>query len=145
MTHQRLFAHAESTALEWLRVVADRLDTDDLHEAYQLLRPWLHILRDRLPVDSAVHLAAQLPELLRGMYYDGWQPSKVPIRLDVEDYLTRYQQEARIPARDVNRALAAITSAMSGLFSPGQLDTVLGQLPAKLRAILNPALSGRTL
>jgi CBS-domain-containing membrane protein len=30
MTHQRLFAQAEHTALEWLRVVADHLGTDDL-------------------------------------------------------------------------------------------------------------------
>ncbi|MFD1049696.1 DUF2267 domain-containing protein, partial [Kibdelosporangium lantanae] len=80
MTDRRLFAHAEQTAYEWLRVIADQLGTDDVHEAYQVLRPWLHLLRDRLSVPGAAHLAAQLPELLRGVFYDGWRPSEVPVR-----------------------------------------------------------------
>lgn len=143
MTSQRLFANAERTAHEWLRVVADRLETDDLHEAYQVLRPWLHLLRDRLSVDSTAHLAAQLPELLRGVFYDGWQPSKVPVRMHAEQYLLRFQEDARVPAADVKATASAITSAMRDLFSPGQLDTVFGQLPADLRAILDPAPTGR--
>jgi hypothetical protein len=28
----------------------------------------------------AAHVAAQLPELLRGVFYDGWNPSKVPVK-----------------------------------------------------------------
>ena len=33
----------------------------------------LHALRDRIGAESAVHLAAQLPMLLRGLYYEGWR------------------------------------------------------------------------
>ncbi|GAB3899732.1 hypothetical protein GCM10029964_086060 [Kibdelosporangium lantanae] len=144
MTDRRLFAHAEQTAYEWLRVIADQLGTDDVHEAYQVLRPWLHLLRDRLSVPGAAHLAAQLPELLRGVFYDGWRPSEVPVRIHAEEYRLRFQEEARIPAAEVAVTAAAVTTAMRALFSPGQLATAFEQLPGDLRAILDPAPIGRT-
>ena len=44
----------------------------------------LHAVRDRLQVNDAVSLGAQLPELLRGAYYEQWRPAKQrrPIRPD---------------------------------------------------------------
>jgi uncharacterized protein (DUF2267 family) len=50
----------------WLADVASSFDTDDRRFAYRVVRAWLHTLRDRLGVDASAHLAAQLPELLRG-------------------------------------------------------------------------------
>jgi uncharacterized protein (DUF2267 family) len=35
----------------------------------------LHVLRDRLTPEQAVHLGAQLPILVRGVYYEGWGAS----------------------------------------------------------------------
>jgi uncharacterized protein (DUF2267 family) len=55
-----------------------------------VLRTYLHALRDRLTVDEAAELAAQLPELIRGIYYEGWDPSKTPVRYeDLADFLDR--------------------------------------------------------
>ena len=42
--------------------------------AYHVLRAVLHALRDRLPLNLAAHLGAQLPLLVRGIYYDFWHP-----------------------------------------------------------------------
>jgi uncharacterized protein (DUF2267 family) len=35
-------------------------------------------LRDRLTVEEAVDLRAQLPLIIRGIYYERWQPHRVP-------------------------------------------------------------------
>jgi uncharacterized protein (DUF2267 family) len=57
----------------WLKSLMDRLRTDDREYAYAVLKATLHALRDRIGPENAVHLAAQLPMLLRGMFYEGWR------------------------------------------------------------------------
>jgi uncharacterized protein (DUF2267 family) len=59
---------------EWLRDVALELGEEDKQHAYAVLRATLHTLRDRLTVEQNAHLAAQLPLVLRGTYFEGWQP-----------------------------------------------------------------------
>jgi uncharacterized protein (DUF2267 family) len=46
----------------------------DRQRAYHTLRAVLHALRDRLPLNLAAHLGAQLPLLVRGICYDSWHP-----------------------------------------------------------------------
>ena len=133
------FEHAIHTANIWLKSVSDALDTDDRHLAHRVLRAWLHTLRDRLTVDVAAHFAAQLPELLRGMYYDGWDPSSVPVKYDREAYVGRFVQEAKVRDEDVPRMTPAVTKAVREHFSPGTMETILGQLPRDLRNLLAPA------
>jgi uncharacterized protein (DUF2267 family) len=130
------FEHAERTAHEWLADVARALYTDDQRFAYRILRTWLHALRDRLTVEGAVAFAAQLPELLRGVYYDGWQPHRVPVKYSADEYIGRFAREACIPAEDVRPFSAKVAGALAGRFSPGQLDERVAQLPVSLRGLV---------
>ena len=63
----------------WLKAVAEQLQLDR-HDAYIALRAVLHALRDRLPPEVAVHLGAQLPMLVRGLYYEGWHMAGKPTK-----------------------------------------------------------------
>lgn len=63
------------------------------NEVYNLLRAILHALRDRLPIEDAVKFGAQLPMIVRGFFYEGWQPSKVPIKMDKEEFIKRIRDE----------------------------------------------------
>jgi len=47
----------------WLNELAAELGREDHQYAYRVLRAVLHAVRDRLTVDEAAQLAAQLPEL----------------------------------------------------------------------------------
>jgi len=131
------FERAERTTTVWLDSVAAELDTDDRKFALRVLRAWLHTVRDRLSVNSAAKFAAQLPELLRGIYYDGWEPSRVPVKYTRDEYLARFGFEARVRLGDVPKAGAAVTAALSKHLSGGQLSEVLAQFPRDLRDLVS--------
>lgn len=130
------FERARQTTNAWLATVANELDTDDRRYALRVLRAWLHTVRDRLTVDSAAKFAAQLPEFLRGIYYDGWDPSRVPIKYGPDEFVSRFGFEARTGTADVAEASGAVTAALAQHVSGGQLNEVLAQLPHDLRDLV---------
>lgn len=67
--------------------------TDRREQSYSALRVILQALRDRLPVVEAVNFAAQLPMLVRGFYYEGWQVNNVPVKMSKEEFINRIQSE----------------------------------------------------
>ena len=62
----------------WLRDIRTELWWLDSDRVYHALRAVLHALRDRLTLEEAVNLGAQLPLILRGCYYEGWRPRHAP-------------------------------------------------------------------
>jgi uncharacterized protein (DUF2267 family) len=134
--HLDAFDHAQHTAHAWLVDIGQALDTDDRRFAYRVLRAWLHALRDRLTVEGAVAFAAQLPELLRGVYYDGWQPHRAPAKYGPEEYVARFAREARISTDEVRPAASIIAKVLAERLSPGQLAETLAQLPVPLRTFV---------
>ncbi len=123
----------------WLADVAAGFGTEDRRLAYRVTRAWMHTLRDRMPVTIAAHMAAQLPELLRGVFYEGWNPSKVPIKYSRDEFVTRFAHDAQIHLTEVPTAGRQVTAAMRQHLSAGAIDEVLGALPADIRSLVNPA------
>lgn len=130
--------HATHSAHLWVGAVAREFDTEDHEFAYRVLRTWLHTLRDRLTVEASAHFAAQLPDLIRGIFYAGWVPSGVPMKYGAEEYVQRFAHEANIAPHDVGKAAAATTAAALHHLPHAQMEKALGQLPPDLRAVLLP-------
>lgn len=130
------FNHAIHTANIWLADASAAFGTRDRHYTHRALRAWLHTLRDRLTVEAAAKFAAQLPELLRGIFFDGWEPNKVPVKYGVDEYTRRFAAEAGIPPVQVPIAAATITQTVGDHMSPGQLDQALAELPVDLRTTI---------
>jgi uncharacterized protein (DUF2267 family) len=82
---------------EWLKDIADGLGFRNQRSAFAALRATLHTLRDRLPLANAAQLGAQLPILIRGVYYEGWNPTREPSRF-------RHKQEFLISSARSSRS-----------------------------------------
>jgi uncharacterized protein (DUF2267 family) len=122
----------------WLNELADQLGTDDHRQAYRVLRAYLHALRDRLPVNETAQLAAQLPELIRGIYYEGWDPSSTPVKYrQFADFLDRVASEAMLDGETAaSYAVGAAAEVLRRHVSAGEIDDIRAILPEELRPIL---------
>ncbi|WP_051133279.1 DUF2267 domain-containing protein [Nocardia paucivorans] len=134
--HSDPLAAGMHTAHAWLRAVADDLGTEDLTFALRALRAWMHTVRDRIGVPNSAHLTAQLPDYLRGIWYEGWVPSRVPGSHRVAEFVDEFAERAGIPPSDVAFTAGCITSALNRMMSPGQLDHVFAVFPERLGAVL---------
>ena len=122
----------------WVDQLATELDTEDRQYAYRVLRAFLHTLRDRLTLQETAQLAAQLPDLIRGMYYEGWNPSHTPATYhDAKTFLDRVASQARMHGdTEASFATAAASRVLRAHVSPGEIEDVLAVLPAEIRSLL---------
>lgn len=120
----------------WLKKIMDAEGWQDRHKAYMVLRSVLHALRDRLTVDEAAHLGSQLPMLLRGMYYEGWNPSNTPLRLRTkEEFLALIAlgyDRAQLDV-DPEEALKVVIDLLSSNISEGEMEDVKHSMPADIQ------------
>jgi uncharacterized protein (DUF2267 family) len=137
------YNHALYRANVWLADVSDALGTRDRQFAFRVLRTWLHALRDRLTVNAAAKFGQQLPELLRGVYYDGWEPSRVPVKYNAAQFVHGFSVNALVPPDDVPGIAATITDVITNRMSPGQVAEALAELPKELQATVRDGVGAR--
>lgn len=118
----------------WLREMEDELGPDR-QRAYHALRATLHTLRDRLAVDEAAHLGAQLPTLIRGIYYESWRPSQTPRKeRSADEFLGHIAERlGGIGPMNPEAAARATFHRLSAHVSPGEIDDVKSALPEPIR------------
>ena len=125
----------------WLNDLAEELASEDGHHAYRVLRAFLHALRDHLSVNEAAALAAQLPIFVRGVFYEGWDPSRTPDHArDVDSFLQRIASDAGLAGEtEASFAVTAASRVLRRHVSEGEADSVLHALPHHLRELLRAA------
>jgi uncharacterized protein (DUF2267 family) len=121
----------------WLREIMDELATEDRHLAYSALRVTLHALRDRLSVNEAADLGAQLPMLIRGLYYEGWHPADKPHKADLAEFLQTIRNNVGrgLGSPDPREIAHAVFRVLELHVTAGELTDVKHCLPAELRAL----------
>lgn len=122
----------------WLNDVMDELDWQEHpHKAYLALRTVLHALRDRLTVEEAVQLGAQLPMLVRGFYYEGWtlkhKPRKERHKEDFLDHIKdAFKRDVTVRPESIARAVFKVLARHT---SEGEIDDVKQILPKPLHEL----------
>jgi len=121
----------------WINDLDARLGWDNKHRSYRLLRTVLQTLRDWLLVDEAAGLGAQLPELLRGVYYEHWRPVKTPVKKRSKaDFMARIDDAFNAdPISDTPDAVSAVFALLSEKLTAGEVRQVHHAEPADIRAL----------
>jgi len=122
----------------WLGEIMDKLVWQDRQRAYHALRAVLHALRDRLTVEESAHLSAQLPLLIRGIYYEGWRPSELPTKeRSKEGFFQHIAQEfdSDTGGADFEQITRTVFETVNSHVSPGEAGDVKGCLPAELKEL----------
>jgi uncharacterized protein (DUF2267 family) len=121
----------------WLKDIMQALGWEDRHKAYMSLRTTLHALRDRLTLEETAQFGAQLPMLIRGLYYEGWTPTGKPDKVRHKaDFLASirayFQDDWDVDPEEVARAvLHVITTHVSA----GEIEDIKLLLPKELKAL----------
>ena len=120
----------------WLKDVMERLNTYDRHHAYSTMRAVLHALRDRVGPENAAHLGAQLPMLLRGLFYEGWDPTGKPTKERHENaflaHIARELPRAAGPG-EIEQGAVAVLDVLSKHIDRGVAVKLAAILPQDLR------------
>jgi uncharacterized protein (DUF2267 family) len=144
MTIPPTIAHAVQQSQEWLKELREKAGLVDEAEALSVLREVLHQLRDRLTVEEGVQLAAQLPLIFRGIYFDGWVPGHVPDKnvKTKQQFLDKFTIDM-LPRRLPPEAMVtAVFELLTHHLDPGEIADVIAVLPDELKGLW--PLSART-
>jgi uncharacterized protein (DUF2267 family) len=97
----------------------------------------LRTLRDRLPTNVAAHLGAELPLLVRGAYYDHYQPARQPTDLKTAEQFLGEVEEQLIGQKPVELkdAAVAVFTVLSRHLPAAACEKVRQSLPADIRRL----------
>ncbi len=135
--YRRTMDHSIQLTNEWVHQIDEMVSWDDSNRSFRLLRVTLQAIRDMLGVDEAAQLAAQLPLFIRGVYFEGWDPSATPAKLrDKPDFIARIRDAfAGDQLDDPEQAVGIIFSFLNTRISAGEINDVRQSLRKSLRDI----------
>jgi uncharacterized protein (DUF2267 family) len=132
----KVFEHTIEITHTWLNDLLERLAWRDQQRAYRALRAVLHALRDRLSVDDASHLAAQLPMLVRGFYYEGYHPAGKPLaERKKAEFLAHVKAEFADEGFETETVVRAVFNVLAKHITPGEAQKVKQVLPEDIRSL----------
>ncbi len=122
---------------KWIKDVMEEIGWDNKEKAYTALRATLQVLRDRLPIDEVAALGAQLPLVLRGVFYEGWDPTGKPERIDKLGFIIRihayFNNDPTIkPDVVANKVIAVLRKKIS----EGEMKDIKSTLPPDINSLI---------
>jgi uncharacterized protein (DUF2267 family) len=136
MTDIQKLEEALAETEQWIDDFMQRLGWHDRSKVYAALIGTLHALRDSLPRDEAVYVGAQMPPLLRGLYYEGWHPSARVAAKTRNAFLERIHEAVhRDPGVDAEQVALAAFALLAARLPLSELEDAKAATPKPLRSL----------
>lgn len=135
-TGLEVFDKTLHTTNSWLKEIMEALGCDR-HVAWHALGAVLRAVRDRIPLELSAHLSAELPLLVRGLFYDRWHPTETPRHYRSLDEFLQRVAEGLHPTRRVEPedAIRIVFTVLTRHLPEGQVEKVRHALPENVRAL----------
>ncbi len=130
---------------KFVREVAAELGApEETDKGGRVLRAVLHALRNRITPQESLQLIAQLPMLVKALYVDGWKISQEAMKLrHAGDFIEAVREAGGqglyndfTTDNEVEKAIQAVFRVLKNHVSAGEINDILGILPAEVRAVL---------
>jgi len=135
-THIRDLERSLQRTNHFIHELQTNLGWDDEQRVYTALRATLQQLRNRLTIEEATDFAAQLPLILKGVFYDGWNPSKTPEKIDKTAFLNRIHAHLNNnPNINPDLTVRIIFLTLKDHITGGEIDHVRNVLPKDIASL----------
>lgn len=122
--------------LTWIRETCEALGVQDDRRGWRAILAVLHALRDRMLIEESADFASQLPMLVRGAFYEGWKPSRVPVTTRTKEaFLEAVLAQHEAADLDPEAECRAVFRVVAKHASPGEVEQVRNMLPPEIRAL----------
>lgn len=125
------------TSSRYIKLMMESGEFKDNNDAFVLLRASLKALRDRIEPGEAIHLGSQLPALLRGFYFEGWDFSAQQKKSrKIEDFLNEVRNHLNGHDEiDLERAVPVAMKIILDMIDQGEAVQVLHNIPKDIREL----------
>jgi len=125
----------------WLKDLMQELNWHDHRKTYLAFRCVLHAIRDHLPVHDAAAFGDQLPTLIRGVYFEHWDPTGKPLPLragnDFLASLSLYLARDAEGSTDAHPEIVAraVFRVLDRKVAEGEIGDIQHLIPGVVRAL----------
>lgn len=129
--------------MEIIDAVQDELGWESKDKTYQATKAVLQSIRDRLQIEEAIHLSANLPLIMKGMMMDGYTLKNKPERIrDLEGFLELVQVNYDASMRDIiepEDAVVVVLKVLNSRMGGGELTKVAANMPEPIKRLFREA------
>jgi uncharacterized protein (DUF2267 family) len=150
MTGTRVFDRTVHKTNIWLKDIMIGMGWNNRERAYSFLRATLHTVRDLLPIEEVANFGAQLPILLRGVYYEGWWPHHGKYKIkSLDSFYDLYSHHLgplgnRLSDREIIQGVSVCMQTIARNISPGEIADIQSVLPKVVCGLFNFPQEDRT-
>jgi uncharacterized protein (DUF2267 family) len=138
-----MFEEYNTDATKFVKEIAVELGNAEDHQAaLRIFTSVLHTFRDILTPEESLHLIAQLPLYIKGLYVTNWRLGKKDRIKDMSEFVERLLlQNPRTGPIDFGtdeKAISNVRCVINVLrrhVTPGQIDDMVSQFPSGLKEL----------
>lgn len=134
------FENSVQKSYEMLKIIEERYGWQKRrNQSIAALRAVLHALRDRLTLEQAVSFSAQLTPLIRGIYFEGWNPLAAPKKMHKKEFLKQIKDNFPFATedQDMEDLVKTAISAINKSIDPAEFKKLSEGLPEDLNELFS--------